>query len=237
MKYYPIFLDVKAKKCLVIGGGSVGSRKAAGLLRSGADVTVVSVESSNEVIDLAEKGEITLITREYVPTDLDGVFLVMGAVDDPEVGKMIKRDADSRNLLCNIADSPDDCNFILPSVVDRGDLVLAVSTTGKSPAFAKRMRKALEKEFGWEYSKFLRLMGGVRKKLLAQSHEPEEHKPIFEKLIDSGLLEHIKAGNFSEIDKILLSVVGKDVLVEDGSDEQGDPEDGDIFLMLMDNEI
>jgi precorrin-2 dehydrogenase/sirohydrochlorin ferrochelatase len=111
-------------------------------------------------------------------------------------------------MLCNIADVPDICNFILPSIIRRGDLVIAVSTSGKSPAFAKKLRKDLEKNFGDEYARFLALMGAIRTRLLQTAHAPEAHKPLFERLIHGNLLELIKNDQKKEINRLLLDVLG-----------------------------
>jgi precorrin-2 dehydrogenase/sirohydrochlorin ferrochelatase len=138
------------------------------------------------------------------------MFLVMGATDDEALNERIHRDAEARGMLCNIADRPAACNFILPAVIRRGDLVVAVSTSGRSPAFARRLRIQLENQFGPEYGDLLELMGAVRKRLLAAEHAPEAHKPLFEALIDGGLLEMLREKNRHQIDALLLRVLGPD---------------------------
>jgi precorrin-2 dehydrogenase/sirohydrochlorin ferrochelatase len=209
MRYYPIYLDIRGRPCLVVGGGGVGTRKVKGLLDCGARVTLISTEASEELCALADAGAITWHRRRYDPADLQGVFLVIGATDDEALNRRLSADAEARRLLCNIADRPAACNFILPSVVHRGDLILAVSTSGRSPAFAKHLRRRLEGEFGEEYAAMLRLMGAVRHKLLAEAHAPEAHKPLFEALIDGGLLAHIRRNNKSGINALLAEVLGE----------------------------
>ena len=110
--------------------------------------------------------------------------------------------------LCNIADQPHLCNFILPSIINRGDLTIAISTAGKSPAFAKHLRRRLESQFGPEYATLLTLMGAIRSRLLKEAHAPEAHKHLFEHLIEGGLLEKIRTGDRGEIDILLKSVLG-----------------------------
>lgn len=209
MRYYPIYLDIKDKHCLVIGGGSVGTRKVRTLLDYGAQVTVVSPKLSETLHALAAEGAIAWRKRIYETTDLMDVFLVFGATDDDRLNQQIHADAEAKNLLCNIADRPAVCNFILPSIVRRGDLSIAISTSGKSPAFAKRVRKELEKQFGEEYGTFLDLMGKIRRKLLSQAHEPEAHKHLFEQLIDGGLLDLLKEADENNIDRLLQKVLGE----------------------------
>jgi len=208
MKYYPVFLDIKNRRCLVVGGGGVGSRKVKTLLSCGARVTVVSPEASAYVHEQAARGKLAYHQRKYNRGDLDGVFLVIGATSDEKLNHQIHRDAEKRETLCNIADRPEVCNFILPAIVSRGDLTIAVSTSGQSPAFAKSLRQRLGKEFGPEYGSFLVLMGAIRQRLLAESHEPEEHKPLFERLIKAGLLDMIGENSTADIDRLLSEVLG-----------------------------
>jgi len=215
MRYYPVSLDILNRKCLVVGGGSVGTRKVLTLLDCGAIVTVVSPDINEKLLELAGNGSITWKKRSYLTSDLDTIFLVIGASDDEELNRQISADAEKLNMLCNIADRPKVCNFILPSIVNRGDLVISISTSGKSPAFAKKLRKELEKQFGVEYIEFLRLMGAIREKLLSEKHEPEAHKHIFERLISSDLVEMIKNNRKEDIDSLLFDILGQGYEFED----------------------
>jgi precorrin-2 dehydrogenase/sirohydrochlorin ferrochelatase len=158
---------------------------------------------------MVNSGGITLIKRPYRAPDLEKMFLVIGATDNKVLNRQIYQDAEKSGRLCNIADQPDLCNFILPSIVNRGDLILAISTSGKSPAFAKKLRKDLEKIYGDEYVLFLQLMGAVREKLLSRTREPEAHKVVFEQLIEKGLLDRIRAEDNAGIDALLYEVLGK----------------------------
>jgi len=208
MRYYPVHLDIQNRNCLVVGGGSVGTRKVETLLDCGARVTVVSPVASEKLRQLREIGKIELKKRSYQSGDLKSMFLVIGATDDENLNRQISADAEAKNMLCNIADRPEVCNFILPSVVRRGDLVITISTSGKSPALAKKLRKTLEVQFGAEYAEFLLLLGAIRKKLLAQAHEPEAHKKLFEQLTDSELLELLRDNKKDEIDSLLINILG-----------------------------
>ncbi len=208
MRYYPINLDIQGRRCLVVGGGSVGTRKVVTLLNCGAAVTVISLRANEKLNELAEAGSINLQNRSYRTADLKDVFLVIGATDDETLNQKISRDAVSRNILCNIADRPAACNFILPSIVHRGDLVITISTSGKSPALAKKLRKTLERQFGEEYAVMLQLMGAIREKLLRQAHEPEAHKHLFNQLIDNGLLEMIREDRKDDINGLLENTLG-----------------------------
>jgi precorrin-2 dehydrogenase / sirohydrochlorin ferrochelatase len=209
MRYYPVNLDIQKRACLVIGGGGVGTRKVKTLLDCGAVVTVISPRVSAQLQEMATAGLIILEKRAYRAADLEGKFLVIGATDDQALNRRIHADAEALNTLCNIADRPEICNFILPAIVNRGDLVLAISTSGKSPAYAKILRKDLETQFGEEYEPFLFLMGAIRDRLLSKKHEPEAHKPLFNKLITAGLLDLIREGRTEQIDALLLEVLGE----------------------------
>jgi precorrin-2 dehydrogenase/sirohydrochlorin ferrochelatase len=208
MGYYPILLDLADKPCVVVGGGEVATRKVEGLLSCGAKVRVVAPEITRKLQELVDTDRIVWISRPYLSGDLRQAWLVIGATNDEAVNRQIYADCKENGTLCNIADRPECCEFILPSVIRRGDLVVAISTSGKSPAFAKTLRKRMEKEFGAEFEVFLKLMGVIRKRLLAEAHEPEAHKHVFEKLIDQGLLDRIRDGDVDHIDGILAEVLG-----------------------------
>jgi len=209
MKYYPVHLDIQNRNCLVVGGGGVGTRKVKTLLDCGARVTLVSPKVSPQLRDLAASGDIILKERSYQSDDLSNMFLVIGATDDEKLNKQISSDANRLNTLCNIADRPEVCNFILPSIVHRDDLVITISTSGQSPAMAKKLRKSLENQFGKEYGTLLRLMGAIRKKLLQQAHEPEAHKPLFEQLINSDLIGMIQENKNNDINALLFDILGE----------------------------
>ena len=214
MRYYPICLDIQNRNCLVVGGGSVGTRKVITLLNCGADVTVVSPSASAHLQELANNGSVMIKNRTFRFSDLAGMFLVCSATDNQKLNRQIHAKAEDLGMLCNVADRPEVCNFILPSIVNRGDLIIAISTSGQSPAFAKKLRQDLEKVFGNEYAEFLKLMGAVRKKLLSRDHRPEAHKHLFEQLINGGLVEMIKAHQYQDINALLFKILGKGYVFE-----------------------
>jgi precorrin-2 dehydrogenase/sirohydrochlorin ferrochelatase len=215
MRYYPIYLDVQNRHCLVVGGGSVGARKISTLLDCGASVTVVGPRISAKLNELAKKTTLIIKKRPFQFSDLKDKFLVIGATDNQELNQQIHAEAERLGILCNIADRPEACNFILPSIVKKGDLVIAISTSGSSPAFAKKLRKDFEKQFGNEYAAFLELMGAIRKKLLAKNHKPEVHKPLFEQLINRGLVEMIKDRRNKDINLLLHEILGEGYIFEE----------------------
>ena len=215
MRYYPVQLDIQGRNCLVVGGGAVGTRKVETLLACGAQVTVVSPVATDTLRGLAAQRAIALRLRDYASEDLAEMFLIIGATDDETLNRRISAEAERRQLLCNIVDRPEVCNFILPSILQRGDLTITVSTSGKSPAFAKKLRRTLAAQYGQEYAAFLDLMGAIRQRLLAQAHAPEAHKPLFEALVDSNLPALIRANQRDAINALLEKVLGKGYRVEE----------------------
>ena len=211
MRYFPVYLDIRDRTCLVVGGGAVGTRKAQTLLRAGARVTVVSPDVSDKLQALADDHQIRWHRRPYTADDLAGIFLAFGTTDDRDLNRRISEDAGRRGILCNIADQPDRGQFVLPSVVARGDLLISISTSGKSPALARRIRRQLEHEFGDEYAVMISLLGTLRKRLLRQGHDPRGHKAQLETLLDSELLEWIRNGDTERIDRFLRRHFGETV--------------------------
>ncbi len=204
--YYPIFLNLEGRKCLVVGGGGVGTRKALMLNRCGADVQVVAPRISEAL----KATDIPVHERPYDPRDLEGIFLVFAATGDAGINRAVTADAAQRQILCNSADDPGAGDFILPAVVRRGDLICAVSTSGASPALAKKVRRDLESLFGPEYEPFLILMAQIRTRLLAQGHDPDGHREIFRKLVHMDLPDLIANGDIAAIDAVLEDLLGPD---------------------------
>lgn len=208
MKYYPIFLDVKDRQCLVVGGGPVGLRKAAMLEKCGAQVTVVS-RDFDAGRQSRSKGGMVLKQKRYEKKDLDGIFMVLAATDDKDLNQRIYNDAAKLNILTNVADAPKISDFILPAVVAQKDLMIAVSTGGASPAVAKRIRRELSERFGPEYGQLLDLMRAVRKKLLSQDNDPDSHKKKLHALLEKDILKKIETGDSKAVNQILEDVLGK----------------------------
>ncbi len=208
MKYYPAYLDVSRRNCIVVGGGCVAARKVETLLECGAAVTVISPELTERLSELFKKKRISWKNRPFAASDLTGAFLVIGATNDKNLNRQIHADAKKSGALCNIADHPELCDFILPSLVKKGDLVIAVSTTGKSPAYAKKLKKCLESRLGEEHALFLKLMGAIREKFLRDRQTSHLNKPVFKKLVDAGLVEMIRDNDEKAINETLNKILG-----------------------------
>ena len=200
--YYPIFLRLEQKPCLVVGGGKVAERKIKGLLAAGAKVTVVSPEVTPEIEKLSEEGKIKLHKRPYQPEDLKGAFLVIAATNNPQLQEKIAKEADSLGIPCNVVDQPELSSFIVPSVIRRGRLSLAISTSGASPAVARRIREKLEEIFGPEYEEYLDLMALWRQEILARDLTEEKRRQIFEHLSLLPIPEWIKRNERVHLESI-----------------------------------
>lgn len=203
MAYYPIFLNLEGKKCVVVGGGKVALRKVRALLDSGARVVVVSPTLNPDLAQLAEVETISLISREYEPKDLKDAVIVVAATDIAEVNQNIAKKARKHGILVNVVDRPEESDFIMPSLVRRGDLILAASTSGASPALAKKIRMRLEQTFGEEYSPLLSLIKEVRQELKEQRLRVNTED--WQNALDLDLLTHlIQAGEREKAKAVLL---------------------------------
>jgi precorrin-2 dehydrogenase/sirohydrochlorin ferrochelatase len=209
--FYPILVDLQGKKALVVGGGRVAQRKIETLLEHGASVQVVARELTAELEELRSAGRIELLGAEFSEAYLKGAFVVLAATDDASLNRRVSRAARQRGLLVNAVDQPADCNFIVPSVLSRGDLLIAVSTSGKSPSFARKVRVDLEQHFGEEYGFFLNLMGNLRKEILRLNLSQEENKSAFEDLVRSDLLTTIREKKWERASQIIEKALGRPV--------------------------
>ena len=210
MKYYPLFLDILGKKCVVIGGGEVAARKVNRLLNCAAKVFVVSPKLTPELITLKAQGAIEHIAADYNVQYIKGASLIIGATDDEKTNALISSDSRSLGIPVNIVDDPQKCDFILPSVVDRGDLTIAIGTGGKSPALARQVRKELEAKYGEEYEILLKILGGLRR----QMKNSNAAKTWFDSLIARGILDLIAAADWEKVKRTVKEITGEEVSLE-----------------------
>jgi precorrin-2 dehydrogenase/sirohydrochlorin ferrochelatase len=215
MSYYPILVDLKGRKVLVVGGGSVAQRKIDTLLECSAQVILVSVDLNPTLQEYVDTGKIEYLSREFNEVHMDKVFMVIAATDDSELNHRISSAAEEKNILVNAVDQPEDCNFIVPSIVKRGDFLIAISTSGKSPAFAKKIRKKLSDQFGIEYEYFLRMMGRIRKEVLSLGYSQDKNSRIFNELVHSSIFEAIKKEDWQEVSLILSGILNRRITESD----------------------
>jgi precorrin-2 dehydrogenase/sirohydrochlorin ferrochelatase len=182
MSLFPIFLKLAGRSCLVVGAGTVGESKIKGLIEVGAAVRVVAPRATPAVERWAMAEEISWLRRTFEPADLNGVFLVVVATSSRELNDHIFREAEQRGILCNAVDDPPHCDFYYPSIVRRGDLQLAISTAGHSPALAQRLRRELEQQFAPEYADWVLRLGRVRRGLIRRDMDPERRRRLLHRL-------------------------------------------------------
>lgn len=209
MRYYPVFLDIQNRPCLVVGGGPVAERKVLGLLSAGAKVTVVSPRTTKKLGELAKEDRVKHQKGRFTPGMLKGFFLAIAATDSKEVNAAVWMEAEALGLPVNVVDDPAHCSFIMPSVVDRGSLTVAISTSGKSPLLAQRLREELEKIIGTEYETLVEILGAVRKKLLKNGLSRDKKESIIKDLVGSPLPGLIRAGDVRGINEALRARLGK----------------------------
>jgi precorrin-2 dehydrogenase/sirohydrochlorin ferrochelatase len=214
MKYYPVCLDVSGRRCVIVGGGEVAERKVRRLMDCGAEVLVVSESLSPALQTMKSDGLLSHIQAGYSSDLIEGAFLVIGATDRAEVNEAVSRDAKRQGILVNIVDDPERCNFILPSLHRRGDLMIAVSTGGKSPALAKKLRKEMARHYGPEFETLLRIMGQIRSKIISRGYPPEKNKALFESVIDSDIIDHIREKRWDKVKAMIRILTGEEIEVE-----------------------
>ncbi len=182
MSLFPIFLKLAGRRCLVVGAGSIAQSKIESMLEAEADVTVVATRASETVLRLAETGEIRLQLRAFEDADLEGQFLAVAGTDVPEVNRAVFAGAEQRGIMVNAVDDPPYCDFFFPSVVRRGDLQIAISTAGESPALSMQLRKELNEQLPRDLGPWLQELGRLRREVLQMEPLGEPRKMLLHQL-------------------------------------------------------
>jgi len=192
---FPIFVKLDGRPVLVVGAGTVAEQKIRGLLTTGAKVHVVAREANPAVQELADDGAITLAKRNFRKSDLDHAFLAIVATSSHKLNQEIFREAQRRSILCNVVDVPELCDFYYPAVVRRGDLQIAVSTSGQSPSLAQQIRRRLETQFGPGYARWVTELGKTRRRVLASDLHPEQKRRLLHSLASQEAFEALLKNN------------------------------------------
>ncbi|HEY8517765.1 MAG TPA: bifunctional precorrin-2 dehydrogenase/sirohydrochlorin ferrochelatase [Candidatus Binatia bacterium] len=198
MRYLPILVDLAGRPCLVVGGGAVAARKAATLLDAGARVRVVAPSVSREMEEVAARPDVTVERRAYRREDLTGVALAFAATDDAELQERIARDARDASVWLNAVDEPERCSFVMPAILDRDPLVVAVGTGGASPALARRIRDDIGQLLGPEYDAALAHLALLRTRYVPGP----ARQAAFNRLVDGGLLEALRARDGARVEAL-----------------------------------
>lgn len=203
MPYYPVCLDLKDRVAVVIGGGAVAARKAESLAHYGAKVIAVAPRFSEEFASI----EVERRERGYEPHDLDGATLAFAATDNADINNAVAEECRKRGILVNVADDTELCDFIVPAVIERGSIQLAISTGGKSPALARRVKADLQKALGGEYAEVNDILGELRDRAKTSPKLPHDRdrKAFFDELLGRGILELLRDGRRDEAHAIIRS--------------------------------
>jgi precorrin-2 dehydrogenase/sirohydrochlorin ferrochelatase len=204
--YYPALLNLSNKKCVVVGGGKVAERKVASLVRCGAHVLVISPELTTALKKYKATGTIRHQSREYRRGDLKGSFLVIAATSDDRINREVSREA---KILVNVADVPELANFVLPAVMRRGPLMIAVSTGGASPAMAAAIRMELELLYAREFESYLLFLGRLRKNIIKTVRDKKARERFFKEIASSKVLKVLRTGGFQKARKNVLDRLKK----------------------------
>jgi precorrin-2 dehydrogenase/sirohydrochlorin ferrochelatase len=202
VKYYPAFLDLKDKKAVVVGGGSVAERKVRLLIQAGASVTLISPDITENLSRLAEKGQVSHVRRNYRKGDLKGAFIVIAGTSSSTINTKVAQDAAH---LVNVIDAPSEGNFIVPSVVRRSPLTIAISTEGVSPAVSKAIRKEVEHQYGREFASYLKFLEAVRAKALKHIINAKKREGFLKSLASEERLSTLRGKGFKAVKKDILS--------------------------------
>ena len=208
MKYYPAYLDLRERPCLVIGGGAVAERKALALLEAGAVVTINSPALTPKLHELSDSGKITHLQKKYDEKDLAGAFLVIAATDSAEVNTLVASACRKKHVLVNVVVPPEASNFIVPSIVERGDLLIAISTSGASPALSKKIRQDIEQRYGTEYEIFLEKLSAIRKRVLEEVPDESKRRQVFQAIVDSDVIDLIRQGKTNAAELRMADIAG-----------------------------
>lgn len=206
-KYYPVNLNLEKKDCLVVGGGAVAERKIRRLLEYGAKVTVVSPKFNQGIIRLSKQNKILIYKHHVNLRDIVRRFLVISATGERRINSLVSQYCKESDILVNVVDSPGECNFILPSVVRKGDLTISISTDGIAPALAKKIRGMLEKKFGVEYAKLLKIMKKIRPRALKKIKNTKLRRIFFEKAVNYGIVQLLKRGQEKQVKEKLEQIL------------------------------
>ena len=208
MRYYPIYVNLRGKRCLVVGAGQVGQRKIASLAESGAEeILVIDLAPAEACGEIAAHPAVVFACRPYETADLDGRFLVIASTDDEALNWRISRECAARGIPCNIVDQPEKCSFIVPALFTQGDLTVAISTGGSSPALARKIRQGLGEFLGTEYGAMLVLMSRLRPLVLGLGQGSPANSDLFRALVNSPLLDALKRADAPQAEAILRDIL------------------------------
>ena len=207
MKHLPIFLNIRHKPCLVVGAGSIAARKIELLLKAGADVSVVANNIGSAVSELEKQGAIRCLLRNYEPTDLKGAKLVIAATNDAELNAKISTMAQIQNIPVNVVDNPELCSFLMPSIIDRNPIQIAISTGGASPVLARLIRSKLETSIPSAYGELAKLVANYRKNVKQTFANVDLRRRFWESVLEGPVAEFALSGRMNDAEAMLGELI------------------------------
>ncbi len=205
--FYPVYLNLKGKRVVVIGGGDVAERKIDSLVGTDATIVVISPQTNAGIACLAEQRRIELRKRAYAHGDCAGAALVFAATDDSEISRAVHEEASALGTFVNTADQPALCNFIMPAVVRRGDIGIAISTSGKSPALAARLRRKVSETVGPEYARLAELLSRVRPEIRGRVQGANSRKELHYRILDSDIVSLLESNQMARAKERLQQII------------------------------
>lgn len=209
MTYYPVYLNLSGRKVLVVGGGDVAERKVRGLLEAGAEVRVVSPKLNPGLMAQAREGAIEYRARPFQQEDLEEAFLVISATNDPSVNERVYHLAQARKIFCNVVDQSSLCSFIAPAVIRRGDIQIAISTGGQSPALAVRIKKEIASIVDEAYAELSNMLASLRSKVVSWFPNPETRAAVFRAIVDSEALDLLRLGKRDQAEHLIDEIIAR----------------------------
>ena len=214
MDYFPIFLDIKSKRCVVVGGGAVAERKTATLLKAGADVILISPRLTNSLTSWRDAGQLSHIDRMFDDNDLDGAHLVLAATNDAQTNRRIAELANQQRIPINVADQPELCSFIVPSIIDRSPVVAAISTGGASPVLARLIRTRIESIIPAGYGRLANLCSRFRQRVKETFSNPADRRIFWDRILEGGVAERIFSGHAEEANRLMEKALAEARITE-----------------------
>jgi precorrin-2 dehydrogenase/sirohydrochlorin ferrochelatase len=209
MIYYPVYLDLRGRLALVVGGGAVAEGKTEQLVRAEARVRVISPDLTPRLGEMVEQGIISCRRGEFIEDDLDDVTLVISATDSPSVNERVAHAAAARGLLCNVVDQPSLCNFIIPAVITRGRLQISISTGGGSPSLAQRVKGEVAALIGEEYEDLLEVVANLRSEAHRLIPDYESRRDLLRAFVHSAALELLREGRRDEAEQLAREMLSQ----------------------------
>jgi len=209
MKQFPAILDLTGRKVVVVGGGNIAQTKIENLLETGPKIVVIAPSISDPLANLAREGKIAHEARNFEDADLDNSWLVIAATNDSEINEKVYRAAEARQIFCNVVDYRPLCSFVTPAIVERGDITVAITTSGGSPALAQELKKVIGDAIGQEYVELLEILRDLRPMVRARVSDQVKRSLIFHRIVESDALALLRLDKRQEAEALAKKIIAE----------------------------